>query len=288
MSRWIVLVVVSLSGWCLVGLGSAHAASSSESVPTDDCGAVPPSKPGGGRWECTFADEFDGDRLDRSKWTPQTHHSSGTDDARACNVDDPRNVSVSDGALRLTVREASKSVDCGKKQGDYTAGNISTYHKFSQQYGRFEARIKSADATMPGLQEAFWLWPDDRASNLWWLPMSGEIDVAETYSHQPKLAIPYLHYLAIDSLVSRPGHNTAWDCKAERGTYNTYTLTWTRRSLTIDVNGETCLVNRSGNRAFNKPYIAAFTSALGQGRNELTNETPLPATMSVDYFRVWR
>ena len=283
-----VFVVVCLSGWCLAAPGSAQAAPSPEPIATDDCGVAPPSKPGGGTWECTFADEFDGVHLDRSKWTPQTRLSSGTNDARACNVDDPRNVSVSGGALRLTVREASRSMDCGKKQGDYTAGSITTYHKFSQQYGRFEARVTSADATVPGLQEAFWLWPDDRASKFWWLPLSGEIDIAETYSQHPKLAIPYLHYLGVDSLISRPGHNTAWDCKAERGTYNTYTLTWTRRSLIIDVNGETCLVNTSGNRAFNKPYIAAFSALLGQGRNELTPETPLPATMSVDYLRVWR
>jgi hypothetical protein len=97
-----------------------------------------------------------------------------------------------------------------------------------------------------------------------------------------------VHYTGINALGPRPGINTAWDCKAERGVYNTYTLTWTRSSLTIDVNGETCLVNRSGNRAFRKPFIAALTSALGEGRNALTPETPMPATMSVDYFRVWR
>jgi beta-glucanase (GH16 family) len=226
--------------------------------------------------------------LDRSKWVPQTRHSSGTDEARACNVDDPRNVSVSDGALRLTVRKAAVPAVCDRKPAEYTAGNITTYHKFSQQYGRFEARVKSADAAVPGLQESFWLWPDDRESHVLWGPMSGEIDIAETYSHHPKLAIPYLH-TAINTVVPRPGLNTAWDCRAERGAYNTYTLTWTRKSLAIDVNGETCLVNRSGNRAFHKKYIAAFTSALGTGNhNALTPETPMPATMSVDYFRVWR
>ena len=51
---------------------------------------------------------------------------------------------------------------------------------------------------------------------------------------------------------------------------------------------DSLLVNTSGNRAFKKPFIAALTSALGKGRNALTPETPMPATMSVDYFRVWR
>ena len=289
MIRKTVVLVVCLTGWFSIGMAGAHAAPPrTEPTAEQDCGEPAPIKPDGSRWECTFADEFDADRLDRSKWTPQVHHGSGTDEARACHVDDPRNVAVADGALHLTVRKATEPVVCDRRPADYTAGNVSTYDKFSQQYGRFEARIKPADADAPGLQEAFWLWPDVRETPLVWWPMSGEIDIAETYSHHPKLAIPFLHYAGINALGPRPGINTAWDCEAERGDYNTYTLTWTQSSLTIDVNGKTCLVNRSGNRAFHKPFIAAFTSALGKGRNALTSETPMPATMSVDYFRVWR
>jgi beta-glucanase (GH16 family) len=291
MNRRIVFLVVCLTSWFSFGMVSvpaAEAAPRSGPAAEQDCGGSAPIKPDGSRWECTFSDEFDGDSLDRSKWTPHTQHGSGSAEARACNVDDPRNVAVADGALRLTVRKAKTPVVCERKPADYTAGNVSTYDKFSQQYARFEARIKPADAADPGLQEAFWLWPDVRETRFVLWPLSGEIDIAETYSHQPKLAIPFLHYAGINALGPRPGVNTAWDCEAERGAYNTYTLTWTRDSLTIDVNGKTCLVNRSGNRAFNKPFIAALTSALGKGRNALTPETPMPATMSVDYFRVWR
>jgi len=289
MNRTMVVLVVCLIGWFSLGMEGAHAAPPRiEPTAAPDCVEPAPIKPDGSRWECTFADEFDGDRLDRAKWTPQIHHGSGTAEARACNVDDPRNVAVADGALRLTVRKATAPVVCDRKPADYTAGNVTTYDKFSQQYGRFEARIKSAEADAPGLQEAFWLWPDVRKTPVPLWPLTGEIDIAETYSHQPNLAIPFLHYLSVDTLITRPGHNTAWDCKAERGTYNTYTLTWTRKSITIDVNGKTCLVNKSQNHAFRKPFIAALSSALGKGRNALTPETPLPATMSVDYFRVWR
>lgn len=290
MNRRIVILVVCLTSWFSFGIVSAQASEPPRSVPVaePDCVEAAPTKPDGSPWECTFADEFDGNRLDETKWTPQVHHGSGSDEARACNVDDPRNIGVADGALNLTVREASEPVVCDRKPADYTAGMVTTYDKFSQKYGRFEARFKSADADAPGLQEAFWLWPDVNATPFAWLPLSGEIDIAETYSQHPKLAIPFLHYTAINTLIPRPGVNTAWDCEAERGTYNTYTLTWTRQSLTIDVNGETCLVNKSRNRVFHKPYIAALTSALGTRRNALTPETPIPATMSVDYVRVWR
>ena len=59
------------------------------------------------------------------------------------------------------------------------------------------------------------------------------------------------------------------------------------RDVALYVNGRLCLTNTSGDPAFQKPYIVAFTQALGQGANALTSQTPIPATMNVDYIRVW-
>lgn len=242
----------------------------------------------GGMWECTFADNFDGRSLNRSSWTPQVHHGSGTTTAKACHVDSPETIAVEGGRLRLTVRAATTPVVCDGILGKYIAGSVSTYRKFSQQYGRFEASVKVHATTAPGLQEAFWLWPDDRVtSNVVW-PAAGEIDIAETYSQHSTLAIPFLHYTANDNGGPRPGLNTAWNCSAPRGVFNIYVLTWTPTTIRIDVNGRTCLTNTSGDPAFQKPYIVAFTSALGIDGNALTPETPIPASMSVDYVRVWR
>lgn len=249
-----------------------------------DCGPTL-SKPDGGVWECTFADEFNGRSLDRTKWYPQTDFPTGTSSAssRSCHVDDPRNIAVKQGTLQLTIRKASSPVMCQGSPANYTSGQVSTYRTFSQQYGRFEARFKNTATTQPGLQEAFWLWPDDRNPEAF-EPDPGEIDIVETYSLNYNLAIPFLHY---DDMGPTPGVNTAY-CQASRGVFNTYVLTWTPTTLTIDVNGKTCLVNNSGDPAFQKPYIAAFTAALGVGSNARTSSTPIPATMTVDYLRVWR
>ena len=109
----------------------------------------------------------------------------------------------------------------------YVAGMVTTYRLFSQQYGRFEARIKNTATTAPGLQEAFWLWPDDRYTTATTGRAAGEIDIAETYSQYPNLAIPFLHYTVDDNGGPVPGLNTAWNCAAKRGVYNTYALEWT-------------------------------------------------------------
>jgi len=256
---------------------------------TDACGTVL-TKPDGSKWTCTQVDNFDGSSLDRTKWVPQTQFATGVQAAHACYLDDPSVVNVANGSLNLSVRQVANPVSCtfGDLTGptNYVAGGVMSYRLFSQQYGRFEARIKNTATTYPGLHEAFWLWPDDRYSTGVW-PAAGEIDISETYSAYPNLSVPFLHYSA-DAYGATPGLNTAWDCTAYRGVWNTYTLEWTASKLQIFVNGKSCLVNTSGDPAFQKPYIMALTQALGAAGNEYDGRAPLPATMNVDYVKVWK
>jgi hypothetical protein len=246
----------------------------------------------GTRRECTFADDFDGSRLDRTKWVPQTNFITGdVNGSYACYRDHADNVSVSNGALHLTVRKEPGPLPCahpGLSPSRFTGGGVMTYRLFSQRYGRFQARFKNTATTSPGLQEAFWLWPDDRQDIpvLW--PEAGEIDIIETYSQYPYHGIPFLHYTPDDNGGPIPGLNTAWNCAAARGVWNTYTLEWTPTLLLISVNGVTCLLNTSGNIAFQREYIMALTQGLGVATNGYHDGTPMPATMSVDYVRVWK
>jgi beta-glucanase (GH16 family) len=260
-----------------------------EPGPADDCGPRP-AKADGTLWACTLADNFTGTELNRKVWMPQTIFKSGSNTAWTCYLDDPSTISVHDDALHLTMRKLSEPQPCAGQKNQptsYVSGMVSTYRLFSQQYGRFEARIKNTATTAPGLQESFWLWPDDRYSNGLW-PAAGEIDIAETYSQYPDLAVPFLHYTATDNGGPVPGLNTAWDCVAKRGEYNTFTLEWTATQLEIEVNGKTCLVNTTSDPAFQKPYIVALTQLMGVGGNAYTGQAPLPATMTIDYVRVWQ
>jgi beta-glucanase (GH16 family) len=256
--------------------------------PDDDCGAQV-TKADGTAWTCTLADDFDGSTLNRSVWMPQTIFRTGEPSAWACYLDDPSVISVANGNLNLSARKLPASAPCAGQNGamtPYVAGMVTTYRLFSQQYGRFEARIKNTATTVPGLQETFWLWPDDRFNTDYW-PLAGEIDISETYSQYPDLAIPFLHYTASDNGGPVPGLNTSWSCNAQRGVYNTFTLEWTATRIEIFINGTSCLVNTTGDAAFKKPYIVALTQLLGVGGNAVRSNTPLPATMSIDYVRVW-
>jgi beta-glucanase (GH16 family) len=259
-------------------------------VPTTDACGTLLKKADGTNWSCTFDDEFNGTSLNRSVWTPQTAFAMGTQAAHTCYADDPANVNVAGGSLNLVLRKVAKPVTCsfGGLTGptSYVSGGVMSYRTFSQQYGRFEARIRNTATTFPGLQESFWMWPDDRfpSKTLW--PVAGEIDVSETYSSYPTLSIPFLHYSA-DYYGSLLGTNTSWSCLAPRGQWNTYALEWSAKKLQVFVNGKSCLTNTSGNAAFQKAYIMNFTQGMGAAGNVYDGRAPL-GTMSVDYVKVWQ
>jgi beta-glucanase (GH16 family) len=267
----------------------AHAGAAARwTLAADPCGAKVKKTNAFGYWRCTFADNFDGSALDRTKWVPATSFVTWSGDTHACYRDDPANVNVADGALNLTLVKLDAPAECAAAVSPtpYMSGSVSTYRLFSQQYGRFEARIRNTATSAPGLHEAFWLWPDDRYSTISW-PDSGEIDVAETFSAHPAVVGSYLHSSA-DRYGVQYGVNAA-NCAGNRGEWNTVTLEWSASRIETFVNGVSCLVNTSGDPAFRKRYIVNFTQAIGGADwNLLDAATPVPATMQVDYVRVWR
>jgi beta-glucanase (GH16 family) len=247
---------------------------------------------------CTFDDEFNGSSLDTSKWVVQLTATSGYTNAgtaRACFINSPNNVSLSDGTLNLTVRKELAPFSCRVGTTSfltsYTSGMVSTYGLFSQAYGTFEVRAKLPPSTIRGLQETFWLWPTNSTAYGPSWPASGEIDFAEFYSEFSTLDIPYIHYNATE-----PDPNvTASNCTIAAGSFNTYGVQWSPTSLTITYNGQTCLVDHpnpaaplTGSEPFDKPFLISLTQTLGVGANAFVpGTTPLPSTTQIDWVRAW-
>ena len=164
---WAVAVALSL-GSC--GGGSAPA---STAPPTSAPAPTPsPSAP----LALVFAEEFDADALDRTRWNvegPAFH----VNNEQQRYIDSPetialaRPVGAEGGALLLRPvwREGFTAPDGAR--ADFVSGRINTSGKFAVTYGKVSARIRMPAGS--GLWPAFWLlgygqWPD-----------SGETDIME-------------------------------------------------------------------------------------------------------------
>lgn len=139
------------------------------------------------RWQLVWADEFDGEKLDRESWTVEVmpdpfneelqYYPDRTDDTPGANV------WLEDGALVIEAREEVY------EHRRYTSGRIKTQGKREFLYGRFEARIRQPDGV--GMWPAFWLLGGNIDDVGW--PACGEIDVMEGKGRLPRWTSAALH-----------------------------------------------------------------------------------------------
>jgi len=261
-----------------------------------DCGAAV-QKADGSDWTCVFADDFDGEALDTSHWTVLSSLASGYRNGPECYLGDQSplgadDVSVGDGVLRLTARALDHEVVCPSLGGDFpsrwTGAFVTTYGKFTTTFGRVEVRAAFPDVDVPGIHSALWLWPQELAYGS---EATGEMDLAEYFSQYADRAVPYLHY----QQAVPDGTNTNNDCLVDDpGAMHTYDLEWEPGHVRISYDGQVCLDHDiapapplTGSQPFDQPFTINLTQALGVGTNAFTDATPLPATTTVDYVRVW-
>jgi len=285
---------------CVLLLAVVHGVDSPASAASRPGGAAPSCgatvlKPTGQPWRCTFADDFDGAELDKTKWgflTTEVSNLRGGDD---CWVDDDKNISVDGGALRLTSQREDGTFTCSLANGDtydsqVSSGSVSTYGRFAQTYGRWDVRARFPHVTLPGSQGAIWLTPYRNHYGAW--PASGEIDIAEFYSLYPDRVVPYIQYnlSSADSTVSNTRCFVAdpWD-------FHTYSMIWSSKRIAITIDGVACVDHKlhaasplKGSQPFDKPFVVNLAQTMGVAPNTPVEGTPLPLTTEVDYVRVWK
>ncbi|MDG1042577.1 MAG: glycoside hydrolase family 16 protein [Flavobacteriaceae bacterium] len=126
----------------------------------------------------TMSDEFDVEGAPNSDiWSFET--GTGTDGwgnkELQYYTDRPENVTVENGLLVISAIEEDYN------GASYTSARLLTKGKFSQAYGRFEARIKVPGGS--GLWPAFWLLGENFDVDGW--PQCGEIDIMEYRRQHP-------------------------------------------------------------------------------------------------------
>jgi beta-glucanase (GH16 family) len=284
--RWIAAIALTASA-ALVPVATASTADAAFN--SDACGTKL-AKSSGGTWSCSFVDNFDGTSLDTTKWVYQDTALTGFTVSATC-FRPGQNVQVRGGVLRLLVTKSATPRTCKSPVGDfstpYQGADISTWGKFSQTYGRFEARVKFPSYRGAGLHSGFWLNPQDSAYGAW--PNSGEVNIAEFFSVWADRAFPTLHY---------PGstvNDTGIDCMiGSLDVFHTYAVEWSSTKMTFSLDGKACFTRSwvpssplVAPQPFDKRFYVSLTAIAGGGANAPTSATPFPATTAVDYVKVW-
>jgi len=144
--------------------------------------SVPPAT-----WEIVWSDEFDGNALDRAKWSAEESCWGGGNNERQCYTDREENIRVENGILVLSAKPETYTgplypahyehlADDQTREQSFTSGKVITYGKADWKYGRITARIQVPEGQGPWT--AFWMMPAKNRYGDW--PLSGEIDIMES------------------------------------------------------------------------------------------------------------
>jgi beta-glucanase (GH16 family) len=167
--------MILLVGGCVVGVNAAAQ-------------APPPAPPA---WKLVWSDEFNGPNdsaVDSNKWVTETGGGGWGNNELEYYTSRLENASQKDGNLVISVLR-EKYIGPDDATRNYTSARLKTQGKFSQAYGRFEARIKIPRGQ--GIWPAFWMLGDDIEKPGW--PACGEIDIMENIGKEPALVHGTIH-----------------------------------------------------------------------------------------------
>ncbi|MDG1066220.1 MAG: glycoside hydrolase family 16 protein [Luminiphilus sp.] len=186
-------------------------------------------------------------------------------------------VRVVDGVLSMTVAE---------KDGRITSGKLVSEGLFSQQYGRFEARINLPNGR--GLWPAFWMMP--QSERPW--PLAGEIDIMEWTGNEPNRLIGAAHFGPLPPNNVHYSETLRLPAPWNEG-WHEFAVEWAPGRIHWEVDGRTHSTMTPDNIlphpwVFDHfPFYLILNLAVGGTLGGEVYIQDLPATMLVDWIKVY-
>ena len=155
------------------------------STPTPTFTLIPPPTPEWQRdgWTLTWQDEFTAPEVDLTNWMYELGGNGWGNAELQYYSNRSENSRIEEGNLII---EALEEDFMGKQ---YTSARMITKDRFTQAYGRFEARLKLPYGQ--GIWPAFWMLGANFSQKGW--PNSGEIDIMEHIGRDPKIVYGTVH-----------------------------------------------------------------------------------------------
>ena len=242
-------------------------------------------------WKLVWSDKFDGadgTAPDPAKWGFDVGGGGFGNDEFESYTSRLKNVEQRGGNLVITALKERYTGSDGITRW-YTSGRIKSKGKFSQTYGRFEARMKLPLGK--GVWPAFWLLGDD-VSKVGW-PQCGEIDVMENIGEAGR----------IYSTLHGPGYSGDKAISAKFNlhsgarvddSFHVYAVEWEPERIRFFFDGA-LIVERTPKHLppgarwiYDHPFFVILNVAVGGFWPKYPDaSTVFPQKMLVDYVRVY-
>ncbi|MGH8063151.1 MAG: glycoside hydrolase family 16 protein [Pseudoxanthomonas sp.] len=263
---------------CLAGQGDSVVATSPLPQTTSDKNWSFETTPA---WQ----DEFDYTGIpDPARWSFQQGGDGWGNHELQYYTRSLKNARVGEGVLNITARKQ-------KIEGsDYSSARLRSKGKGDFLYGRFEIRAKLPAGR--GTWPAIWMLPTDQVYGGW--PKSGEIDIMEHVGYDPGRIHVTMHTEAYNHTIGTQ-KTAIHDVDDAMAQFHRYRVDWTPatiRGYIDDVQVYEFVNEGTGPAAwpFDQRFHFLLNIAVGGdwGGKEGVDKSIFPATMQIDYVRVYR
>ncbi len=243
-------------------------------------------------WKLVWSDEFNapnGSPVDSTKWISETGGEGWGNNELEYYTARLVNASQQNGNLVIKVLQEKYTGADGVTR-NYSSARLKTQGKFSQAYGRFEARIKIPRGQ--GIWPAFWMLGDNVDKAGW--PACGEIDIMENIGNEPSL---------VHGTIHGPGYSGAKGIGAPDSLpanqpfaddFHVFAVEWEPSTIRFYVDDHLYATRtpadlpRGAQWVYDHPFFILLNVAVGgdwPGNPDASST--FPQTMLVDYVRVY-
>ncbi len=242
------------------------------------------------QWKLVWSDDFDGQKLNYSKWGVEVNAFGGGNNELQLYTDRSENVRVENGNLVIEARHDKPNVTGTMRE--YSSGRVRTKHRGDWKYCRVEVRAKLPQGK--GIWPAIWMLPTDEKYGGW--AASGEIDIMEMVGHEPNKVLGTLHYGGKWPKNTHSGTSFELGTGSFSDSFHTFATEWEKGEIRWYVDGKLYQTQNkwhSDTAAFPAPFDQRFhlllnVSVGGKLVGSPDAKTTFPQQMLIDYVRVYQ
>ena len=247
------------------------------------------------QWELVWADEFDSEEIDGSKWNKLRWRPGWVNNEQQAYTDRDINLYLDDGNLVIQslIEPGYYGTDYTGTtyNSDYTSGRMNTDDKVSWTYGRYDIRAKLPKGK--GSWPAIWMLGENISTVGW--PNCGEIDIVEHVGFDDGRIHASIHTEDYNHMNNTQKSGSTF-IETATDSFHIYSLEWSPTYLRYLIDNESYFFVYNGSNGdvakwpFDEPQYIIMNLAIGGDWGAIQGIDPsaFPMKMLVDYVRVYK